>query len=726
MATPDVSVKITADASGFTRAVQIAQGAIQKLGAEMASIQAMSSKGFAFMGINGLTLSATAAAAAVLTLTKNAADYGDQLDNMSQRTGIAVEELAKLQYAAKLSDTSSEALQKGVTTLSSMMVAAASGADASSKLFEKYGIAVRKADGSIKSSTEVLYELADLFATMPDGVEKTSMATEFFGKKMGVELIPLLNQGGAALKAMGDEAERLGLVLSKEQAAAAAEFNDNLDRMSAAAGSLGKSIGNELIPVMNTFMQKLLLARDNKLSIGQILFDVLPKQTASTAEQIASVSASLDKLNAKRDALISENAKTGAGVDTSGIEKDIARQEAFLNYLNAQNKKQEVDDKAQADKRVLLQAQLVRKMGELEKLRAIAAGEASADILKSDKDSMAARLKDAEALQKALRAAYEESAKDAKKAAEEAVKLLDKAREKRTGAEDKAADMQMGGMSEEEKAAAAWQRAQELFDQGRYYAAAAANAQLDGRTKDMENFAKQADEFLSRAEGFAGKSGDPSMVKNVAESQARILESQAKAKQAEADNLNQRAADQMTTLADVEAKINDIKTAAANIQINADLRQLESDVARIKAEIEKGAVMPVTIAVGGGNINPDAGASGSFASGGWTGPGGKYQVAGVVHADEFVHRQEVVRQPGALQFLNLFNRIGMAALRGYADGGLVTSLAVPSAPSGLPARSALYGNFYIDGKAHQVQATRQTFDALASHFSREALRKGGR
>jgi len=74
-----------------------------------------------------------------------------------------------------------------------------------------------------------------------------------------------------------------------------------------------------------------------------------------------------------------------------------------------------------------------------------------------------------------------------------------------------------------------------------------------------------------------------------------------------------------------------------------------------------------------------------FSDGGWTGPGGKYQPAGIVHADEFVTRQEVVRQPGALQFLSAFNRQGMDALRGwrgYADGGLV----VP-ASNGVPASS---------------------------------------
>ena len=95
-----------------------------------------------------------------------------------------------------------------------------------------------------------------------------------------------------------------------------------------------------------------------------------------------------------------------------------------------------------------------------------------------------------------------------------------------------------------------------------------------------------------------------------------------------------------------------------------------------------------------------AGSASGFASGGYTGPGRKYQPAGTVHKGEFVHRQEVVRQPGAMSFLYDFNRRGMAALRdwrGYADGGLVAPLLrpSPSTPRSMPsAPAAASGNRY--------------------------------
>jgi tape measure domain-containing protein len=71
---------------------------------------------------------------------------------------------------------------------------------------------------------------------------------------------------------------------------------------------------------------------------------------------------------------------------------------------------------------------------------------------------------------------------------------------------------------------------------------------------------------------------------------------------------------------------------------------------------------------------------GGFAGGGWTGRGSKYQVAGVVHADEYVQPKHRMQEPGALAFMEAFRNRGMSLLRnGYADGGLVTP------PRNLPA-----------------------------------------
>ncbi len=123
----DVELRLSVDAAGVAKGVAVAQGALGRLQAQLSGMEAASGRAFSLSGLAGIGLSATAAAAALVGSVKAAADYGDQLDNMSQRTGVAVEELSRLQYAAKLSDTSTEALSKGIGTLSILWGGGAAG-----------------------------------------------------------------------------------------------------------------------------------------------------------------------------------------------------------------------------------------------------------------------------------------------------------------------------------------------------------------------------------------------------------------------------------------------------------------------------------------------------------------------------------------------------------------------------------------------------------------------
>lgn len=79
-----------------------------------------------------------------------------------------------------------------------------------------------------------------------------------------------------------------------------------------------------------------------------------------------------------------------------------------------------------------------------------------------------------------------------------------------------------------------------------------------------------------------------------------------------------------------------------------------------------------------------SGGSAGYADGGWTGPGGKYQVAGVVHAGEGVLTQEEISSlggPGGFYALRTAIQNGSLRMPGYADGGYVSPLAdVPTLP----------------------------------------------
>src|SRR6185295_15213957 len=83
----------------------------------------------------GLGLAAPLGAAAKLF-----ADMGDELAKASTRTGIGVEELSRLKYAADQSGTSLEGLEKGIKKLSQNLVTANTGGKEMADTFKELGL----------------------------------------------------------------------------------------------------------------------------------------------------------------------------------------------------------------------------------------------------------------------------------------------------------------------------------------------------------------------------------------------------------------------------------------------------------------------------------------------------------------------------------------------------------------------------------------------------------
>lgn len=189
------------------------------------------------------------------------AEVADQMGKMAQATGAPVQELSKLNYAAKLSDVSTESLGGAMRKLNANMVAAASGGKEQSAMFKALGVSVKDSHGNLKTVDVVMRELADKFSDYQDGTAKSAMATEFFGKA-GSELIPMLNAGADGLNEMGIEAANLGVVITAEAAASAEQFNDNLTKMKTAGEGIAIQLAAELTPALTYFTEEILKSQE--------------------------------------------------------------------------------------------------------------------------------------------------------------------------------------------------------------------------------------------------------------------------------------------------------------------------------------------------------------------------------------------------------------------------------------------------------------------------------
>jgi hypothetical protein len=201
------------------------------------------------------TLAAGAAVASVAALTKNAIDYADEMGKAAQRTGIGVEALSRLRFAASLSDVELDTLQTSVRHLSNNLAEAAGNpASKAAEAFRIIGVNIQEADGRLRATEHVIADVAEAFSTYRDGAEKAALATELFGKS-GTALIPLLNAGREGLRRMGEDAA----VVTPEMARQAASFNDQLRVLKERIFAVGLEVARQVLP---NLIQLLNLLRD--------------------------------------------------------------------------------------------------------------------------------------------------------------------------------------------------------------------------------------------------------------------------------------------------------------------------------------------------------------------------------------------------------------------------------------------------------------------------------
>lgn len=193
----------------------------------------------------------------VLAAAKQTVDFADDLGNLSQKLGTSVEDLSRLGYAAKMSATDMEEVTRGIEALNKSTISGANKA-----ALDALGVSARKADGSIKSNKDLLYELADAFSAVEDGPAKSAAAMQIFGQS-GQKLIPMLNGGSAALKEFGEQADAVGYTIDQQTSQAAAVLNNTIGEMQLRVQAWSHSVLKEALPAVQMFAEDLLGASKN-------------------------------------------------------------------------------------------------------------------------------------------------------------------------------------------------------------------------------------------------------------------------------------------------------------------------------------------------------------------------------------------------------------------------------------------------------------------------------
>jgi hypothetical protein len=234
-------IRLSTNATAFVSDIQKIESNFRKIEARASELKSIGAKFAVFGGaiVGGLGLA-----------FKSFANNADELSKLSQKTGIAVESLQELKYAAQTSGTSIDSVVMGTRNLSRTITEAADGNKTYCDSFKKIGIKIN----DIKKLTpeEQFNKIAGAIANIGDPAQKTARAVEFFGRS-GTDLLPMLKDGSAGLESMRQEFQKCGATIDTNTAQAAEEFNNTLSRLWTSFKAIITIVSARMLPILQWF-----------------------------------------------------------------------------------------------------------------------------------------------------------------------------------------------------------------------------------------------------------------------------------------------------------------------------------------------------------------------------------------------------------------------------------------------------------------------------------------
>lgn len=177
----------------------------------------------AAVAVGAIGLAAAGVGVAMFNLTKSTAEFGSEIYDASQKTGLGATAISSLKAAAETSGSSLEAVTKGIA---------------------KFAKEYKGTSGDLQGELgKVMQKIADA----RPGFEQLQLAQKAFGKS-GAELIPIIRSFDGDLPGLIKHMEELGVTIDDQAAYAADAFGDQMDLLNMQLAGVGRTIGTVLMP----------------------------------------------------------------------------------------------------------------------------------------------------------------------------------------------------------------------------------------------------------------------------------------------------------------------------------------------------------------------------------------------------------------------------------------------------------------------------------------------
>ena len=271
----DLVVRLSLDKRPFDRGASGVQSSLKSLA---------TFAGGAAAGFTAVIGAATAAGVALYAFVKPAFEAIDANAKLADRLGITMEALSGLQHIANLSGVSTELLTASIQKMQINLSDAAMGIGSAKEAFAQLGI---NAAALMRIAPEDQFAaIADALAKIPNNADRLRILTDIFGRGAG-PLLNVLMEGGDSIRAMADEAERLGLAVSRVDAAKIEAANDAWTRVDAAVMGLKNTLAIKLAPTVEAIANAIVEFGPQGVNAINSVADAIRSSLIPTMEAVA-------------------------------------------------------------------------------------------------------------------------------------------------------------------------------------------------------------------------------------------------------------------------------------------------------------------------------------------------------------------------------------------------------------------------------------------------------
>lgn len=172
---------------------------------------------------------------------------------LARTTGESTQEASRWVAVARSRGVEATALNRSFVALSKNIKAATDGGDKQIETFKRLGVSQQELKRGDVS--QIIGDISDAFARMPDGAQKAATAQQLFGRQAQT-LVPMLNKGSQALREQLALSDKYGTTLSKGQVAQSLKAVQAQRELNLAMTGLKVQLGQAVIPALTVGVTK--------------------------------------------------------------------------------------------------------------------------------------------------------------------------------------------------------------------------------------------------------------------------------------------------------------------------------------------------------------------------------------------------------------------------------------------------------------------------------------